>query len=96
MYIRKTGKKLIVSIILLAMSTIMGTTVHGADNSRPVADFLNIGVGARAAAMGGAYSSVSGGVDAAYSACGRSLRFPLFEGRYRRIRSGIVRRWGLG
>jgi len=52
-------KILIIWIFLIAVTALLGKTSVASDNGQTAADFLNIGVGARGAAMGGAFTSVS-------------------------------------
>jgi hypothetical protein len=54
-------------VVILVIAVLFGEVVVAAsDAGRSAADFLNIGQGARAAAMGGAYTAVSEGATAAY------------------------------
>jgi hypothetical protein len=52
--------------LLIVISAVLGKATIASDNGRAAADFLNIGVGARSAALGGAYSSVADDATAAY------------------------------
>ena len=52
--------------ILIIAAALLGNTTIASDNGVAAADFLNIGVGARAAAMGGAYSAVADDATASY------------------------------
>jgi hypothetical protein len=45
--------------LLIAVTAMIGDVSLASDNAQAAADFLNIGVGARAAAMGGAYTSIA-------------------------------------
>ena len=54
----------LVFVIILTLNS--GSTHAGTDGGRTASDFLNIGIGAQAAGMGGAYSSVSEGVLSSY------------------------------
>ena len=67
MYRRMLKKILIGWFILLVVVAFLGKVTIAASNAgRTAADFLLIGVGARAAAMGGAYTAVTNGASAAY------------------------------
>ncbi|UCC43895.1 MAG: PorV/PorQ family protein, partial [Candidatus Zixiibacteriota bacterium] len=60
-------KIVIVWIILVVLVALAGdVTVAAADGGRTAASFLNIGIGARAAGMGGAYTAVADGAPAIY------------------------------
>jgi hypothetical protein len=64
---RVINRILIVWILLVALSALLGrVTFAASDAGRTAANFLQIGVGARAAAMGGAYSAASQGVYSVY------------------------------
>jgi hypothetical protein len=52
--------------ILIVAALFCGVSVAASDVGRSAADFLNIGQGARASALGGAYTAVSEGSTAAY------------------------------
>ena len=67
MHKRTIDKLIFAWIILIIIAALVGNVSVAATNGgRTAADFLQIGVGARAAAMGGAYTSLSTGADAAY------------------------------
>ena len=67
MYRRTLRKILLGWLFLLILVVLLGKVSVAASNAgRTAADFLLIGVDARAAGMGGAYSAVSDGVSAAY------------------------------
>lgn len=54
-------------VILLIIAALIGdVTLAASDGGRTAADFLKIGVGARAAGMGGAYTALSDGSEASY------------------------------
>ena len=57
---------LVIWIFLIAVTALLGKTSVASNNGQTAADFLNIGVGARAAAMGGAYTSVSDDATSVY------------------------------
>ncbi|MCX6827497.1 MAG: PorV/PorQ family protein [candidate division Zixibacteria bacterium] len=57
---------LIISIFIMLISALLGKVTIASDNARAAADFLNIGIGARAAALGGAFTSVVDDATAAY------------------------------
>jgi len=62
----KLFKILVIWGCLVAVTALLGKTTIASDNGIAAADFLNIGVGARAAALGGAYTSISNDATAAY------------------------------
>ncbi|MBD3403302.1 PorV/PorQ family protein [candidate division GN15 bacterium] len=66
--IRKTIDKIVFGwVILLILAALIGdVTFAASDGGRTAADFLQIGVGARSAGMGNAYSAVSDGAEASY------------------------------
>jgi hypothetical protein len=57
---------MVIWIALMAFSALVGRTSIANDHGNASADFLNIGVSARAAGIGGAYSAVAGDVSALY------------------------------
>ncbi len=63
---KRLNKILIVWGFLIFISALLGRASIASDNGRTSGDFLNIGIGARAAALGGAYTSVSDDATAAY------------------------------
>lgn len=65
---RRTVDKIIFGwVLLLILVALIGdVTLAASDGGRTAADFLQIGVGARAAGMGGAYSALSDGSEASY------------------------------
>lgn len=65
---RKTINRILIGwVFLLILFVLLGkVSVAAPDGGRTAADFLQIGVGARAAGMGGAFTAVSEGADAAY------------------------------
>lgn len=63
---RRLYRILIAWAILIAVSALLGRTVIASDNGAAAADFLNIGVGARATALGGAFTSVADDATASY------------------------------
>jgi hypothetical protein len=67
MHKRTVDKIILAWIILIIIAALVGNVSVAATNSgRTAADFLQIGMGARSAAMGGAFTSISTGADAAY------------------------------
>jgi hypothetical protein len=52
--------------ILIAITAILGKTTLASNNGRTTADFLNIGVGARAAGLGGAFTALADDPTAGY------------------------------
>ncbi|MBD3258820.1 PorV/PorQ family protein [candidate division GN15 bacterium] len=68
MLIRKSLNRIILGwILMVVLVALLGdVTIAASDNGRSSADFLHIGQGARAAAMGGAYTAVSEGAIASY------------------------------
>ncbi len=63
---RVLNRVLIVWGFLIIVSALLGRASIASDNGRAAADFLNIGVGARAASMGEAYTAVTNDASAAY------------------------------
>lgn len=63
---RKMYRVLLIWILLLIVSALIGKSSIASDNGGVAADFLNIGVGARAAALGGAFTSVVDDASASY------------------------------
>ncbi|PKK84564.1 MAG: hypothetical protein CVT49_03030 [candidate division Zixibacteria bacterium HGW-Zixibacteria-1] len=63
---QKLFRILIIWGCLVVATALLGKTTVAADNGSAAADFLNIGVSARAAALGGAYTSVTNDATAAY------------------------------
>ncbi len=64
---RKSIRRImIIWIVLLAVAAMLGRTSIAADNGRTSADFLNIGAGARGAALGNAFTSVADDGSAIY------------------------------
>ncbi len=65
---RRTVDRIILGwVILLIIAALIGdVTLAASDGGRTAADFLQIGVGARAAGMGGAYTALSEGSEASY------------------------------
>jgi hypothetical protein len=59
-------KILLIWGLTIALTAILGKTTLASDNGRVVADFLNIGVGARAAGLGGAYTALASDPTAGY------------------------------
>lgn len=57
---------IIIWVSLIIATALLGKTTVAEDNGTAGADFLNIGVSARAAAFGGAYTSVTNDATAAY------------------------------
>ena len=66
MYKKNLSRILLIWAILIATTALFGKTTIASDNAVAVADFLNIGVGARSAALGGAYTSIADDPSAAY------------------------------
>jgi len=67
MYKRTLNRILFGWIFLMILVALLGkVTVAAPDGGRTAADFLNIGIGARSAGMGGAYTAVAEGAGAAY------------------------------
>ncbi len=67
MYKRTLNRILFGWIFLIILVALLGkVTVAAPDGGRTAADFLNIGIGARAAGLGGAYTAVAEGAGAAY------------------------------
>lgn len=67
MHIRLVRKVVLIWVILIALIAIVGdVSVAQSDGGRTAADFLLIGTGARAAGMGGAFTAVSVGAEAAW------------------------------
>ncbi|UCD16870.1 MAG: PorV/PorQ family protein [Candidatus Zixiibacteriota bacterium] len=58
---------------LVLVVALLGKVAIASDNGRAAAEFLNIGVGARAAGLGGAYTAVTDDVAAAYWNPGRAV-----------------------
>ncbi|SYZ73660.1 conserved hypothetical protein [Candidatus Zixiibacteriota bacterium] len=63
---KSLNRILIVWGFLIIISALLGRASIASDNGRASADFLNIGVGARAASMGEAYSAIANDANAAY------------------------------
>ncbi len=63
---RKLYQIIFIILGMIATTALFGNVSVASDNGTAVADFLNIGVGARAASMGGAYTAVVDGPTAAY------------------------------
>jgi hypothetical protein len=66
MHRRSLNKILFIWVFVIASCLIIGKASIASDNGQTSADFLNIGVGARAAALGGAFTSVTDGPSATY------------------------------
>ena len=67
MYIRVIYKIVFLWLLLIGLAALFGNvSVAATDGGRTAADFLRIGIGARSAGMGGAYSAVSRGAEASY------------------------------
>jgi len=67
MIIRKLYKILLILVAGLFICAVLGKiAVAASDNATAAGDFLNIGVSARAAGLGGAYTSVASDASAAY------------------------------
>ncbi len=63
---RPLKKILIIWLFLIAAVALLGKTTIASDYGNTAADFLNIGVGARPASLGGAFTSVADDASAAY------------------------------
>jgi len=57
---------LLIWVCILIVTALLGKTTIAAEGGKTAADFLNIGIGARAAALGGAYTSAADDATAAY------------------------------
>ena len=93
MYRRTLRKILLGWLFLLILVVLLGKVSVAASNAgRTAADFLLIGVDARAAGLGGAYSAVSDGVSAAYwNPAGLiGVRYPQISLMHASRFSGIV------
>jgi hypothetical protein len=66
MLAKRLTKILLYWSLLIVVAALLGKATVASDNGAAVADFLNIGVGARAAAFGGAYCSVADDATASY------------------------------
>jgi len=55
-----------IAITIISLFAVLGQTSFAANNGTTTADFLNIGTGARAAALGGAFTAVADGPAASY------------------------------
>lgn len=60
------GKIILIWVVLIIATALLGKVTVAADAGRTTADFLQIGNGARAAGLAGAYTAVSEGAIAAY------------------------------
>ncbi|MCX6828647.1 MAG: PorV/PorQ family protein [candidate division Zixibacteria bacterium] len=63
---RSLFRILVIWGFVLFLSALLGRTTIASDNGRASADFLNIGISARSAALGGAFTSIADDASASY------------------------------
>jgi len=68
---KRLTKIILIWLILMVASALLGKATIASDNGQSAADFLSIGVGARSAALGGAFTAVTNDATAAYWNPGR-------------------------